>query len=134
MRSLYLLGATGSIGRQVLEVVDAAPDAFRIAVLTADTDVESMTGLVQKYHPEFAAMNDVAAAETLAMRFPDLDIGAGKAGLIRAATWNVDDTAGLLVNAIVGVAGLEPTIAAICGKRSVALANKETLVVGGTIV
>ena len=134
MRSLYLLGATGSIGRQVLDVADATPGAFRIAVLTADTDIETMTVLIQKYQPEFAAMNDAAAAETLAMRFPDLEIGSGKAGLVRAAAWNPGDKTGLLVNAIVGVAGLEPTIAALGVKRTVALANKETLVVGGAIV
>ncbi len=134
MRSLYLLGATGSIGRQVLEVVDAATDKFRIAVLSADTDLEGMTVLVRKYHPDYAAMNDAAAAKTLSVRFPDLEVGAGRSGLIRAAAWNPGDGDGLLVNAIVGVAGLEPTLAALAVRRSVALANKETLVVGGDIV
>jgi len=134
MKNLYLLGATGSIGRQTLEVAAAAPDRFRVAALAADADVEGMTALLRDIRPRYAAMNDPAAAATLSARFPDVEIGSGKAGLLRLAGLDPQDRDGLFVNAVVGVAGLEPTLAAISIGRDVALANKETLVVGGDLV
>ncbi|MFA5007580.1 MAG: 1-deoxy-D-xylulose-5-phosphate reductoisomerase [Candidatus Izemoplasmatales bacterium] len=134
MRNLDLLGATGSIGRQTIDVVAAEPDRFRIRALGADRDVEGMTELVRRLSPDYVAMNDETAAATIAARFPDVEVGSGRAGLIRLSSLCPDDGDGLFVNAAVGVAGLEPTIAALRIGRSVALANKETLVVGGELV
>ncbi len=134
MKNLYLLGATGSIGRQTLEIAETAPERFRIIALGADRDVEGMTELVRRHAPRYVAMNAAAAAATLAIRFPDIEVGSGKAGLNRLASLDQDDRDGLFVNAAVGIAGLEPTIAALKIGRDVALANKETLVVGGDIV
>jgi 1-deoxy-D-xylulose-5-phosphate reductoisomerase len=134
MKNLYILGATGSIGRQTLEVAEASPERFRIAALAADADVEGMTALLVRHRPSYAAMNDVAAAATLAARFPDIEVGAGRTGILRLAEMRPGDRDGIFVNAAVGVAGLEPTLAAIAIGRDVALANKETLVVGGDLV
>jgi len=134
MKNLYLLGATGSIGRQTLEIAEAAPERFKIVALGADRDVEGMTELIRRHAPRYVAMNDAAGAATIAVRFPDVEVGSGKTGLIRLASLDPDDRDGLFVNAVVGVAGLEPTIAALKIGRDVALANKETLVVGGEIV
>lgn len=134
MKNLDLLGATGSIGRQTIDVVAAEPDRFRIRALGADRDVEGMTELVRRLRPDYVAMNDDAAAATIAARFPDIEVGCGRTGLLKLASLCPDDEDGLFVNAAVGIAGLEPTLSALRIGRSVALANKETLVVGGDLV
>lgn len=134
MKNLYVLGATGSIGRQVLEIASAHPDEFRIAALSANQDLEGMTALIGEHHPEYVAMGSSEAAEILRVRFPDLSIGAGDEGLVSAATLHPEDRDGLLVNALVGSCGLLPTFRALENGRDVALANKETLVIGGDLI
>jgi len=134
MKNLYLLGSTGSIGRQVLEIVDANPKDFHVVTLTGNHNVDGMTELIQKYHPEYVAMGSKETAEILQMRFPDLPIGEGEAGLVRAATWNPEDSMAVMVNALVGMCGLVPTVRTIEIGRHIALANKETLVIGGEII
>jgi 1-deoxy-D-xylulose-5-phosphate reductoisomerase len=134
MKNLYLLGATGSIGRQVCEIVDQDPSAFRILTLTANGNIEGISALIEKYHPEFVAMGSEEAARVIGMRHPGLPVGFGEAGLVKAATWSPEDHSGLLVNALVGSCGLVPTYRALEMGRSIALANKETLVIGGTLI
>ncbi len=134
MKNLYLLGATGSIGRQVLQIVDAHPDEFRIVTLSANENLEGMTALLTRYHPDYVAMGSSEAAEILRVRFPELPVGEGDEGLVTAATFRPEDADGLLVNALVGSCGLLPTYRAIEIGRDVALANKETLVIGGDLI
>lgn len=134
MRNLYLLGATGSIGRQVLQIVDAHPDDFRIVTLSANENLEGMTALISRYHPAYVAMGSPEAARILRVRFPGLSVGEDETGLLEAATFRPDDADGLLVNALVGSCGLLPTHRALEIGRSVALANKETLVIGGDLI
>lgn len=134
MKNLYLLGATGSIGLQVLEIVDAHPDDFHVVTLTGNRKIDEMTLLINKYHPEYVAMGSKESADIIQMRFPELHVGALEEGLIQAATWNPEDKTGLMVNALVGMCGFVPTVRTIEIGRDVALANKETLVIGGEII
>ena len=134
MKNIYLLGATGSIGRQVLEIIDRNPDDFCIVTLSANSDLDGMSTLIEKYRPEYVAMGQPDAAKILSNRYPQTEIGSDTAGLVKAATFNPLDQNGLLVNALVGMCGLVPTIKAIEIGRSIALANKETLVIGGDLI
>jgi 1-deoxy-D-xylulose-5-phosphate reductoisomerase len=134
MKNLYLLGATGSIGSQVLQIVDANPTAFAIVTLGANENVDGMSILIEKYHPQYVAMGDSHAAVVLQMRHPEVQIGSGEAGLVQVATWNPEDREGLMVNALVGMCGLVPTVKTIEIGRNIALANKETLVIGGGLI
>ena len=134
MKNLYLLGATGSIGRQTLDIVRRNPDRFRVVTMTAHTKVAELLQLMEEFHPLFVAMSTREQIDEIKAKFPDVKVGYGRAGLVRAATYMSDDKTGLLVNALVGISGLVPTVEAIQNGRNVALANKETLVVGGEII
>ena len=131
MRTLSILGSTGSIGRQTLDVADQM--GLRVAALTAHGSVDLMEQQVRKYHPALAVLTDEAAARDLAVRVKDTDteVRGGSAALEEAASLPQADT---VVTAIVGVAGLRPTLAAIHEKKRIALANKETLVCAGELV
>ncbi len=128
---LTILGSTGSIGRQTLEVVEQLP--VKIAALTAGTNVSLMAQQCRKFHPELAVMATPAAAQALREALPgeDIRILSGMDGLIEAAEHPLADT---VVTAVVGMIGLRPTLAAIRGKKRIALANKETLVCAGELV
>lgn len=130
---LYLLGATGSIGRQTLDIVRSSNDAFTVVAMSAHRNIEILDEQIREFRPEYVCVADEADASALQVRYPNIRFGFGAQGLIEAATWgNVGE--GLLINAIVGSAGLAPTIAAIEHRRNVALANKETLVIGGELI
>ncbi|MBU0996857.1 MAG: 1-deoxy-D-xylulose-5-phosphate reductoisomerase [Firmicutes bacterium] len=134
MKNIYLLGATGSIGRQTLEIVDKYPSEFKVVTLSARTRMEDLIQLIEKYNPKFCSVQFKKDADHLTDRFPDIVFGYGKTSLIHAATFQPKDRDGVLINALVGIAGLQPTVEAIKIKRNVLLANKETLVVGGSLV
>ena len=130
-RCISLLGSTGSIGRQSLEVI-AASD-MKVAALTANRDVNRMEEQCRQFHPTLAVMMDREAAADLRIRLADTStqVAEGMEGLIEAASLEEADT---VLTAVVGMVGLRPTLAAIrCGKR-IALANKETLVCAGELV
>jgi 1-deoxy-D-xylulose-5-phosphate reductoisomerase len=137
LKRLSLLGSTGSIGTQTLEIVDACPDNFVVDALSAGTNVELMTQQVLKYSPKVASMSTPEAAKELKRRLQDEGcksmplILSGQEGIVAAATV---DTADTVVTGIVGAAGLEPTIEAIKMKKDIALANKETLISGGPVI
>jgi 1-deoxy-D-xylulose-5-phosphate reductoisomerase len=131
--NLYLLGSTGSIGRQTLDIVRSSDGAFKVVTLTAHTNIEGLKEQIQEFQPAYVAVANDADAATLQDAYPHILFGSGPEGLIQAATYGVEGE-GLVVNAIVGSAGLSPTIAAIEHQRNVALANKETLVVGGELI
>ena len=130
-RTLSILGSSGSIGRQTLKVAEAC--GHRVAAITVNRSVELAEAQVRKFRPGLVVAVDEAAAAELQVRLADTDakVLSGQEGLLEAASLPEADT---VVTAIVGVAGLRPTLAAInCGQR-IALANKETLVCAGELV
>ena len=130
-KTISLLGSTGSIGRQTLEVCDAL--GLRVAALTANRSVELLEEQCRKYRPALAVCMDPAAAETLKIKLADtgVRVAAGMEGLLEAATLAQADT---VVTAVMGMVGLRPTLAAIEAGKTIALANKETLVCAGELV
>lgn len=133
MKHLALIGSTGSIGTQTLDVVEAHPEKFRIRSLAARRQVEPLAEQALKFRPELVAVLDEDVAPEL-RRLLDgsgIRVVTGMAGVIEAATL---PEANWLVSALVGMAGLQPTLAALQAGKHVALANKEALVVGGDLV
>ena len=130
-KTISILGSTGSIGRQTLEVAEDMQ--LNVAAITASTSVERMEQQVRQFHPRLAVMTDEAAARDLAIRVADTEtkVLSGFAALEEAATIPEADT---VVTAVVGMVGLKPTLAAIREKKRIALANKETLVCAGELV
>ena len=136
MKTLSILGSTGSIGTQTLEVLEALKGTdreYRVAVLAARSNVKLLEQQIRRVRPQAAAVFDPAAARDLRDRTRDLGLPvlSGMEGLCQAASWEGAD---LVLNAVVGMVGLEPTLAAIAAGKNVALANKETLVAGGALV
>ena len=132
MKNISLLGSTGSIGKQTLEVAAANPDKMKIRVLAAHTSDTILEEQIRAVEPDFAVLTDKEAAARLRARYTGkTEILAGEEGLLAAATYSEVDT---VLASMVGYAGLRPTMAAInCGKN-IALANKETLVAAGSLV
>lgn len=132
MKHISLLGSTGSIGRQTIEVALANPDKLKIVAIAAHKNVAEMERQIKVLQPEVAVLTDITAAQELQKCCGSkTKILAGQDGLLAAATWQSAD---VVVGAMVGYVGLRPILAAIeCGKN-IALANKETLVAAGKIV
>ncbi len=132
MKKIAVLGSTGSIGTQTLEVVRSNPD-LEVAALAAGTSVEKMEKQIREFHPAVAAMWTEEAAADLKSRVADLNVKivSGMEGLLEIA---VLPESQVLVTAIVGMIGIRPTIAAIKAGKDIALANKETLVTAGHII
>lgn len=130
-RTISLLGSTGSIGRQSLDVIAAC--GMQVAALTANRDVERMEEQCRRFRPALAVMMDGGAADDLRVRLADtgIRVASGPAGLLEAATLEEANT---VITAVVGIVGLEPTLAALRAGKRVALANKETLVCAGELV
>lgn len=131
MRSLVILGSTGSIGTQALEVAQQA--GYRVVGLAAARQVALLEQQIRQFRPAVAAMYDEAAAADLRVRVADLPVQvlSGMEGLCTLAALPEAD---MVLNAVVGMVGLRPTLAAIGAGKDVALANKETLVAGGAFV
>ena len=132
MKNITLLGSTGSIGRQTVEVALANPDKIKIKALVAHKSDELLEEQIKLLQPDLAVLSDKEAAARLTSRYHGrTEILAGEEGVLAAATYAGSDT---VLASMVGYAGLRPTLAAInCGKN-IALANKETLVAAGSIV
>lgn len=132
MKKIAILGSTGSIGTQTLEIVRNQPD-LQVVSLAAGTNVELMEEQIREFRPKMAAMWSEEAAADLARRVADMDmkIVSGMEGLLEISTIEEAD---ILVTAIVGMIGIRPTIAAIEQGKTIALANKETLVTAGHII
>jgi len=128
---IHLLGATGSIGLQTLEIVRKDPTHFQIVTMTCYKNIDKLSVLIDEFHPLYVSVYTKQDSQSLQQRYPDLEIGYGEEGLIRAATYGEN---AMVVNAVVGSAGLAPTVAAIKKGFDIALANKETLVIGGEII
>lgn len=124
-RHLTVLGATGSIGLNTLDVVRRHPERFSVYALTASTNVDEIAALCREFRPAVAVMADADAAERLAQALadqPETRVLAGEAGLVNVAVATESDT---VMAAIVGAAGLAPTLAAVKAGKRVLLANKE---------
>jgi 1-deoxy-D-xylulose-5-phosphate reductoisomerase len=132
MKKIAILGSTGSIGTQTLEVVRSNPD-LQVAALAAGSNVEKMEEQIREFHPVLAAMWTEEAAKDLQARVADTEVKvvSGMEGLLEIAVLAESQ---VLVTAIVGMIGIKPTIAAIQAGKDIALANKETLVTAGHII
>ena len=134
MKRVSVLGSTGSIGTQTLEVARQNPDEIKITALAAGTNVDLMEKQVREFMPEIAVMDDEKAAKDLKERIADLNgvkVLTGMDGSMEMAASPCSD---IIVTAIVGMIGIRPTIAAIESGKDIALANKETLVCAGHII
>ena len=131
VRSISILGCTGSIGRQTAAVAQHL--GIRVAALTANRKIDLLEQQARLFHPSFVAVYDEAAAKAFKIAVADtgIRVGSGMEGLIEAATLDESDC---VVTAVSGAVGLKPTLAAIDAKKRIALANKETLVCAGEIV
>jgi len=135
VKAISLLGSTGSIGTQTLDIVAQHPDQFRIVGLAAGRNVALLAQQIRQFRPEIVALCDTGLLPDLKAAITDLDpqptLLASEAGVIEVARWS---TADVVVTGIVGCAGLLPTIAAIEAGKDIALANKETLIAGAPVV
>lgn len=141
MKAIAVLGSTGSIGTQTLEIVEEFPDRFRVVALTAGNNLDLLIEQIRRHNPEVVALADAERVAELRQRLAALEpalrpqrqpeiLGGGE-GLCAAAAWS---SAELVVTGIVGCAGLLPTLAAIRAGKDLALANKETLIAAGPVV
>ena len=130
-KNISLLGSTGSIGTQSLDV--AKMHGYNIKCLTANSRVDIIEQQVRQFKPELVCMMNEQAASELKTRIADTStrVSSGMQGLIECATYEGADT---VLNSVVGMVGLQPTLEAIKAKKTIALANKETLVAGGHLV
>ena len=134
MKNIYLLGATGSIGTQVLEIAKKYPKQYKIITISGYNNVQGLKNIIEDFSPKFVACKDLDTMNILKNEYRDVEFGYGEEGLIKAATYNKEDKNGYLLNALVGSSGLVPTVEAIKINRNILLANKETLVMAGNYV
>ena len=134
MKRLSILGSTGSIGRNVLNIVEMFPERFRVDALAAKDNVDLLAVQIERFRPEIAVVFDAERADRLVRLLPSnvkVDILWGNDGYRAAAEHGDTD---MVVAAMMGAAGLAPTMAGISAKKEIALANKETLVMAGQLV
>ncbi len=135
MKAITLLGSTGSIGTQTLDILASHPDEFRLVGIAAGSNVDLLAQQVRRFKPEIVALRDEAKLPDLKAALADVDpqpqIVAGDTGVVEVAQYG---DAEAVVTGIVGCAGLLPTLAAIAAGKDIALANKETLIAGGPVV
>lgn len=141
MKAISVLGSTGSIGTQTLEIVEDFPDRFKVVALTAGRNLELLIQQIQRHAPEVVALADAELVASLKVRLNALEpaqrpaklpeLLGGPEGICVAAAW---PSADLVVTGIVGCAGLLPTLAAVRAGKDLALANKETLIAAGPVV
>lgn len=131
MRKIAILGATGSIGTQALEVIRNHKDLFEVTAMTAGKNIKLFTEQVKEFKPRIIAVSEAEDAKMLQSTFPDIEVLWGLDGLVTVA---VEAEGKLLLNALVGMMGMLPTYYAIQSGKDIALANKETLVAGGDVI
>lgn len=133
VKRIGIFGSTGSIGKQALEVIQHNPDKFSVEILTANTNYEELVAQALKHDPNIVVISDDSFYEKVkdALSATDIKVFAGEEALEEVAAMDCYD---MMLAAIVGFAGLKPTLKAIQNKKAIALANKETLVVAGDLV
>ena len=130
MTSVAVLGSTGSIGTQTLDIVEARPDRYRVAALGAARSVDLLAEQAQRFRPDIVAIADASRAAALAERLPEgVELLAGADAMAAAAS-----TADTVINGVVGFAGLPVTLAALEAGKRLGLANKESLIAAGPVV
>lgn len=130
MRKISILGSTGSIGTQALDVIRQNPDKFSVMALACGRNIDLLSAQIDEFRPKIAVIERPEDAGILAERYPEVEVFYGEEGLITAATADCD----MVLNSLMGMRGLVPTYAAIQAGKDIALANKETLVAGGELV
>ena len=131
-KNIAILGSTGSIGTQTLDVVREHPELFHVSVLAANASDELLEKQIEEFQPELAVLSDEAAYQRLKSRYQGrTELAGGRQAFIDAAAYGDVQT---VVTSMMGFAGLEPTMKALEAKKDIALANKETLVVAGELV
>ncbi|MEZ0482682.1 1-deoxy-D-xylulose-5-phosphate reductoisomerase [Planococcus sp. SSTMD024] len=130
MKKIILLGATGSIGVQTADIIREHPEEFSLVGLSAGKNMDVTRKLIQEFRPEIVCVQFAEDAQMLQQEFKGIQFVHGNEGLIEASTYEAD----VLVNAVIGSVGLEPTLEAIKLGRTIAIANKETLVTAGHLV
>ncbi len=131
MKKIIILGSTGSIGRQAVEVIESFPDLFRVVGLSAHSDTDLLLSQTVKLKPNYIAVTNPASARAISDQVPNgVKLLLGEGALSELATCDAD----MVLNALVGAAGLTSTISALKAKRQVALANKESLVIAGDLI
>jgi len=131
LKRLSLLGSTGSIGRNTLEVVADHPESFRVVALAVRSNIELLEEQIKAFRPEIVAVFDESAAKILRSKNLPVEVLSGEQGLVDVAT--IEDV-DIVVSAIVGSAGLIPTLSAVKAGKNIALANKESLVMAGQLI
>jgi len=131
-KNIAILGSTGSIGQNSLEVIRNSPDRFAATYLTANTNIDLLEQQVRIFHPRGVVVSEEGRAATLRKRVDSsVEVLSGADGLVRVVT---RDDVDIVISSLVGFAGLRPTVAAIQHRKRIALANKETLVVAGGLI
>ena len=130
MKKVTILGSTGSIGTQALDVIRNNRERFRVTTLTCGKNIERLSEQIREFSPEAVVVAGSEDAAEISRRFPRLEVSSGEQGLIEAAT----DESDIVLNSLMGMRGLVPTYHAIEKGKDIALANKETLVAGGEVV
>lgn len=133
MKKIAILGSTGSIGTQTLDIVDQNPEDLQVVALAAGSNITLLEQQARKYKPVFVAVWDEVRANEIKQKLADtqITVASGMDGLLAVATIPESE---ILVTAIVGMLGIRPTIAAIEAGKDIALANKETMVTAGHII
>lgn len=130
MKKILILGSTGSIGTQTLDIARENPGQFKIAGLTCRSRISDLIKQIEEFGPSAVCVNTDEDAKTIADRFPGIEVYVGEQGLIDITAIDAD----IVVNALMGISGLNPTYHAVKNGKDIAFANKETLVAGGAII
>ena len=128
---ISILGATGSIGTQTLDIIREHPSEFQLVAISIGKNLELARKIIHEFRPELVSVQDYHDSNTLKVEFPNTKFTFGEEGLIEAAVF---PSADILVNAVIGSVGLNPTLQAIESGKTIAIANKETLVTAGHLV
>lgn len=131
MKRVTILGCTGSIGMQAMDVVRHHPDEFELVGLSCGHQIQKLRELLDEFYCPYVCVIEKEDAESLALDYPNISFSYGKEGLLTLCR---NEQADIVLNGIVGFAGLEPSLAVIEAGKDLALANKETMVVGGALV
>ena len=131
MKKIAILGSTGSIGTQALDIIEKNPDKYKVTVLSCGKRTELLSEQINRFKPEVAVVAEESQAAELSKKHLDTEIIYGDDGLKKAASLGDHE---MVLNALVGIRGLAPTYAAIEAGKDIALANKETLVTGGEVI
>lgn len=131
MKKIAVLGSTGSIGTQALDIIEQNPDLFKAEVLSCGSNVDKLSSQISKFKPSLAVVNNEYDAFELSKKHPNTEFLFGLEGLVAAAAKSDSD---MVLNSLMGMMGLLPTYYSIKAGKDIALANKETLVVGGELI